>query len=1041
MPNSSILFTQEVGASGQFTNAVATAPNLAELLDLVPAPYRPRMSDLVNKVYRAAIKSNHTRSYLVTLQKHEQEGDFPPEIGARIAAPALQISKEYSATAEYKSTKAELDNHALAQKKVALEAAIELKKNELAHLQSLFAEKSYEDEAKNVVGVVLSELLSDAGLSVKNPDGSSAQSSWPEWIRIDYERVNKNRKGFPARAISLAFMQVSQETSRKMRGLSLKKETDDKMDVDDDGDSSRQDTVDAIIERKLEAFKKELKLQNVGTPLPARSGLRDTNADPLPRKEREREDSKLFLQKPTKASLQGQEARRWQHQERQAQQGRTQQGPTSRRKRKRQEVDREVKALGRALRGCSSERSGCGLGFGSALTALSPRSRVVGNTPIGAFFAGTYSELFCGVSSVARKQFVAAHTPAAMLDRVHEYNTGLFMGEGIAIPKHIEWQLCLNLKFILHHNPNPFIVHPAWQQLERSVRLRWHFRDSSRPQSKFYVPKPEWQPHPEQWNPAIEAGLRRGKDLLLERVAALNLCRSHKSNPDLRQLKVFLESQQILMKITDKNLGIAAISKTWYQDQCVRLLDDNLTYDPISHDEVLWYQREAFKRIQTICEDADFSDQVKEYLLSSDDLTAVPEFHAIPKVHKLPWKLRPIVPSHSWVTRKASEVCDFALRAFHKRWFPWVVDSTREVIRRVECLTAKRTEEVWIVTGDVESFYTNVSVASTVDEIRQGMHSMESTGGVDMTAIADLAQVVMSTNCFGFNGTYYHQTQGIAMGTSCAPSFANVNLGLMEVLCLEIVNADQMESGLILYVRYIDDILLVFKGNRTALQSCLDNLSTKLQPFTIGWEISSTREPRSYLDIEFFFDQGYGPLGLQSRVYRKRMNKHQYIPWSSAHPEAVKKAFIKAEMTRFMVISSAKSLFEERVTEFMQALRRRGYPSDILHVWRKQVRYEDRAWSLSERKDKSTRGLPLMLPSSYDEVWEHIDCKSILQEMRNQWVHCGEPLPPSLNGPLIKSLRRTDNLFDKLSAWNKAVLKDAWTDELPVPPGGWPGLL
>ena len=1036
MPNSSILFTQEVGAQGQFANAVATAPNLAELLELVPAPYRPRMSDLVNKVYRAAIKSNHTRSYLVTLQKHEQDGDFPPEIGARIAAPALQISKEYSATAEYKSAKAELDNTALAQKKSALEAAIELKKSELAHLQSLFSEKSYEDEAKVVVGAVITELLSDSGHTVKNPDGSSAQASWPDWIKIDYERVNNNRKKFPARAISLAFMQVSQETSRKMRGLSLKKETDDKMDVDDDDGSSRQDTVDAIIERKLEAFKKELKLQNVGTPSPARSGLSDTCANPLPRKEREREEPKLFLQTqaPTKAPLQGREAGRWKLQTRQAQR------QTSRRKRKGQEVDREVKALSRVLLGCSSEHAS-GPDFGSALTTLSPRSRVVGNTPLGAFFAGTYSELFCGVSSIARKQFVAAHTPLAMLDRKHEYNSGLFMGVGIVIPKHIEWQLCLNLKFILHHNPNPFIVHPAWEQLERSVRLRWHFRDSSRPQSKFHVPKPTWQPPPEQWNPAIEAGLRVGKDLLLERVAALNLRRSHKSNPDLRQLKVFLESQQILMKITDKNLGIAAISKTWYQDQCSRLLDDNLTYDQIDHDGVLWYQREAYNRIQTICEDAEFSDQVKEFLLSSDDLTAIPEFHAIPKVHKLPWKLRPIVPSHSWVTKKASEVCDFALRAFHKRWFPWVVDSTREVIRRVEALTIKRTEEVWIVTGDVESFYTNVSVASTVDDIRQGMHSIESSGGVDMAAIADLAQVVMATNCFGFNGTYYHQTQGIAMGTSCAPSFANVNLGLSEVLCPEIVNAGQTESGLILYVRYIDDILLIFKGNRTALQSCLDNLSTKLQPFTIGWEISSIREPRPFLDIEFFFDQGFGPLGLQSRVYRKRMNKHQYIPWSSAHPDAVKKAFIKAEMTRFMVISSTKSLFEERVTEFMKALRRRGYPSDILHVWRKQVRYEDRAWSLSERKDKSTRGLPLMLPSSYDEIWEHIDCKSILHEMRNHWVNCGDPLPPSLNGPLIKSLRRTDNLFDKLSAWNKTVLKDAWTDELPVPPGGWPGLL
>lgn len=1020
MPRS-IQLTQEVGGAGQFVKAVSAAPNLSELLELVPAPYRPQMQDLVYKVYRAAVKSNHTRSYLATLEKHEQDGDFPPEIGARIAAPALQISKEYSATAEYREAKAGLDQDALAQKKKALENAITVKKQEMAYLQSLFAEDKYKQDAWNVTLEVVKALVEDAGLQARAPDGSLAEATWPAWVKDDYLKMKQNYSLFPARAVALAFFQVSAEMSRKMRGLSLKKKADDDVEMLDD--ASRSDNVDAIVERKFQQLLKQHNFQNVGTPLPARPGRDVTPADPSLRKEREREEQSLSLHDPTQTSLQGREegSRRKLRNERKL----------SRREKQGKKVDQEVKALARPLRGSLSERR--------LLTTLSPRSRVVANTLEASVYLNTFPELFCGVSSLARTQFVAAHTPVAMLEPGHVFGTGVFMGEDVAIPRHLEWQLALNLKFIMHHNPNPSKVFPAWQHLERSVRLSWHFRDSERPQSKFYVPKPTWQPPADQWNPAIETGLRVGKDLLFERIAALNLSRGHRSNPDLRQLRSFLELNNILLKITDKNLGIAAISKDWYLDHCARLLSDASTYDVIDHDTLSWYQRSAMERIQTICEDADFSGQVKEYLLSSAELVAIPEFHAIPKVHKTPWKLRPIIPSHSWVTKKASEVCDFALRALHTRWFPWVVDSTREVIRRVEQHTILRTEEVWLVTGDVESFYTNVSVASTIDSLRQAMHSMESKGGVDMTAIADLAEVVMATNCFGFNGTWYHQEQGIAMGTPCAPSFANVNLGLKEILVPEIVDAGGRE-GLILYLRYIDDIFLVFKGDRTALQSCLDNLSTKLAPFTIGWEVSSTRNSTSFLDIEFFFEQGWGPLGLQSKVFRKRMNKHQYIPWSSAHPDAVKKAFIKAELTRFMVISSNKSLFEERVTEFMKALRRRGYPSDTLHIWRKQVKYEDRAWSLSKRKDQSARGIPLMLPSSYDEVWENVDVKSVLLEMQKHWRTCGEPLPPSLQGPLIKSLRRTDNLFDKLSSWNKAMLKGGGPEvELRVP-GGWPGL-
>lgn len=1009
MPNS-IQLTHDVASNGNFASAISRTSTLAELLELVPAPYRPRMQDLVYNVYRAAVKSNNARSYLATLEKHELDGDFPPEIGGRINAPALQISKEFQGTSEYKASQAEMDANIRKVKTNALKTVIALKKAELAHLQSLFAEDKYTGDAKVIVEETVEQLLSDAGMQSRAPDTSLDTSSAPAWIKDDYLRVNVYRNAFPARAIALAFMQVSADMSRKMRTLSLQarkvKEDKDKDVEMGEGDPST-DTVQSVVQRELAKLLKENKLQNVGMPAPA-SAVSVITADPVHRKEwtgEEKEQKNLILQEPSRsrqASLPNQESSRRERK-------------LSRRKRERKEVEQEVAALSRPLLASSSD---AGRVF---LTRLLPGTLRVGNTGACLDYLSTNSELFCSVSAKALTQFVVAHTPISLLEHGHKFESGIFMGPGVVIPSHVEWQLAMNLKFIMHHPPNTSKVFEAWEHLQRSVRIAWHFRNSTRLQSKFYVPKSTWMPPADQWNTAIERGLDAGKDLLLLQATALTQSTGHRSNPDLRQLKIFLELNNILMKITDKNLGIAAISKAWYIEQCVLLLEDRSVYELITLDQVRQYQRSAIKRIKTICEDAGFSDQVEEFLLSSNT-TDIPEFHAIPKVHKTQWKLRPIVPSHSWVTTKASEVCDFALRALHKRWFPWVVDSTREVIRQVESLTILRTDPVWVVTGDVESFYTNVDVQSTIGQLPTAMRSIDRQAGVDMDAIAGLATVVMNTNCFGFQGQYYHQKQGTAMGTSCAPSFANVCLGILEVQCPEIMDRGATGS-LLLYVRYMDDILLIFKGSRTALQSCLDDLSTGLRPFKIGWEISSVREPRPFLDVEFFFDQGYGPVGLQTRVYRKRMNKHQYIPWSSAHPHTVKKAFIKAELTRFMIISSTKKLFEDRAQEFMKALQRRGYPLDTLRVWRKQVRYEDRSWSLYTIKDQTARGLPLMLPSSYDVMWEYIDVKSVFNAMKKSWVTAGEPLPPSLQGPLIKSLRRTDSLFDKLSSWNKAILQ------------------
>ncbi|KAF1980661.1 hypothetical protein K402DRAFT_426043 [Aulographum hederae CBS 113979] len=261
MPRS-IQFTQDVGNQPGFVKAVSTAPNLAELLDLVPAPYRPRMQDLVNKVYRAAIKSNHTRSYLATLEKHELDGDFPPEIGARIASPALQISKEYSAAAECRSLQSGMDSATLRHKKAMLTDAINIKRSEMTYLQTLFAEDSYKEDARVILTEVTATLVQDAGLTLQNQDGSSAEANWPTWIKEDYVRMKQHYTLFPSRAVALAFTQVSQEMSRKMRSLSLKKKTDDDVEMMDD--TSRDDTVAKLVRREVEQLMKENKLQNVG---------------------------------------------------------------------------------------------------------------------------------------------------------------------------------------------------------------------------------------------------------------------------------------------------------------------------------------------------------------------------------------------------------------------------------------------------------------------------------------------------------------------------------------------------------------------------------------------------------------------------------------------------------------------------------------------------------------------------------------------------------------------------------------------------------
>jgi hypothetical protein len=52
---------------------------------------------------------------------------------------------------------------------------------------------------------------------------------------------------------------------------------------------------------------------------------------------------------------------------------------------------------------------------------------------------------------------------------------------------------------------------------------------------------------------------------------------------------------------------------------------------------------------------------------------AIPEFKGLPKVHQTPWTLRPIIPSHSWITASMFQVADYLLRPLVNE-SPWIVN-------------------------------------------------------------------------------------------------------------------------------------------------------------------------------------------------------------------------------------------------------------------------------------------------------------------------------------------------------------------------------
>jgi hypothetical protein len=269
----------------------------------------------------------------------------------------------------------------------------------------------------------------------------------------------------------------------------------------------------------------------------------------------------------------------------------------------------------------------------------------------------------------------------------------------------------------------------------------------------------------------------------------------------------------------------------------------------------------------------------------------------------------------------------------------------------------------------------------------------------------------MENNYFEFQDQFWKQEGGLAMGTSSAPVLANIYAAFYE-RNLRVTK----QKGVLLYNRYIDDILCIFQGTQKELVDYLSSI--ELGPLTINWSYSKTK--KEFLDIEIMRIRDITGVRLGTRLFKKAMNKHLYIPWSSAHPLHVKKAFDKAELIRFTMVSSEVEYFAEARAQFYGNLRRRGYPSQVLEDWCKQVLYGQRPIYLSTTKAVPDEA-PLMLPGQYNPVWDYINVDEIIRTARRGWS-LEKELPEPLNQPLIRSLRRYTSLGDLLSAWNKTIL-------------------
>ena len=201
-----------------------------------------------------------------------------------------------------------------------------------------------------------------------------------------------------------------------------------------------------------------------------------------------------------------------------------------------------------------------------------------------------------------------------------------------------------------------------------------------------------------------------------------------------------------------------------------------------------------------------------------------------------------------------------------------------------------------------------------------------------------------SRNIFTFsNGKtleYYLQTNGVSMGSKCAPSVAC--LFIMFMADFEERYVYPYETQPLLWKRYIDDIFIIWTHGDTALDAFVSYLNN-CHP-SIKFTVTKSTLQVDFLDLTVKKTKD----GISTELFIKPTSSLAYLHRTSCHPRHVFTSLPYGEFLRVRRNCSEDSTFDQYADRLKQAFCTRGYDPQEIQTALDKARAQDRTQLLSK---------------------------------------------------------------------------------------------
>ena len=306
-----------------------------------------------------------------------------------------------------------------------------------------------------------------------------------------------------------------------------------------------------------------------------------------------------------------------------------------------------------------------------------------------------------------------------------------------------------------------------------------------------------------------------------------------------------------------------------------------------------------------------------------------PRFYMLPKVHKPNNPGRPVVSSVACHSSLIYKYVDFHLNPVTQRLSSYIRDTT-DFINKLSAIN-DLPKSMILISMDVRSLYTNIPTNGGLDAVKLTLNEPMNKNSLKASPIVilELLKLTLTCNNFEFNCKHFLQIKGCAMGTICAPSYANIFMGIFQKQYIY----PFIESNTKLYLRYIDDIFILWTSTRQQFENFISELNQKHSSIKFDYEMSSIEIP--FLDTIVYIDN---KNHLQTRLYRKTTDRQNYLLRASEHPPSLKDSLAHSQALRIKRVCSDNEEYKSSSEQLVKSFISRGYDQEQVA---KQVRKVD----------------------------------------------------------------------------------------------------